>query len=354
MLSEILHAITPAIVTVGLMFFSLVLYAVFGGADYGGGVWDLFASGSRARAQRKLIETAIGPVWEANHVWLIFVIVLLFTAFPLAFAVLATALHIPLTLMLLGIVLRGTAFTFRHYDRQDDSVQRRWGRLFGMASVVTPLMLGVCIGAIVTGGIRVADGVVTSGFLHPWLGIFPFAVGLFALALFAFLAAVYLTVEAQDAALQEDFRRRALGSAVVVGALALGVYLLSHKAAPLVRMGLTARPWSWPLQIMTGVLAVGAIGALWRRRFHLARLLAVGQVMLILAGWALAQFPFLVPPDVSIEAAAAPVTVLLPVLWATAAGALILAPSFFYLFRVFKSTKGTAFSQTDDMTNLPS
>ena len=105
----------------GLLFAALVLYAVLGGADYGGGVWDLLASGPRAHEQRQLIETAIGPVWEANHVWLIFVIVLLFTAFPAAFAALSTALHIPLTLMLLGIVLRGTSFTFRHYDRQDDT-----------------------------------------------------------------------------------------------------------------------------------------------------------------------------------------------------------------------------------------
>ncbi|MGH7962175.1 MAG: cytochrome d ubiquinol oxidase subunit II [Candidatus Binatia bacterium] len=169
--------------------------------------------GPWAREQRRLIETAIGPVWEANHVWLIFMIVLLFTACPPAFAALSTALPIPLALMLLGVVLCGTSFTFRHYDRQDDTVQRRWGRLFAISSVFTPVMLGICIGAIATGGIHVHDGVVTSGFLRLWLGLFPFAVGLFALALFAFLAAVYLTVEAGEEALREDFRHRALGAA---------------------------------------------------------------------------------------------------------------------------------------------
>jgi cytochrome d ubiquinol oxidase subunit II len=325
------------LVTAALMFAALVLYAVLGGADYGGGVWDLLASGPRAHEQRRLIETAIGPVWEANHVWLIFMIVLLFTAFPPAFAALATALHIPLTLMLLGVVLRGTSFTFRHYDRQDDTVQRRWGRLFAITSVFTPVMLGICIGAIATGGIRVHEGVVTSGFLRPWLEPFPFAVGLFALALFAFVAAVYLTVEAgSDDALREDFRLRALAAAGVVGGLALTVYLLSHEAAPLVRDGLTRRPWSWPLQIVTGVCAVGAIAALWRRRFQWARVLAVGQVVLILTGWALAQYPFLVPPDISITQAAAPPSVLLPVLQGITLGSLILVPSFVYLFRVFK------------------
>jgi cytochrome d ubiquinol oxidase subunit II len=334
------------LVTSGLLFAALVLYAVLGGADYGGGVWDLLASGVRAGEQRRLIEAAIGPVWEANHVWLIFMIVLLFTAFPLAFATLSTALHIPLTLMLLGIVLRGTSFTFRHYHEQDDPVQQHWGRLFAISSVFTPVMLGICIGAISTGGIRVQNGVVSSGFLLPWLGLFPFAVGLFALALFAFLAAVYLTVEAEDEALREDFRRRALGAAGAVGALALAVYLLSHESAPVVRAGLTHRPWSWPLHIITAVFALGTIGALWRRRFHLARVLAVAQVTLILAGWALSLYPFVVPPDISIMQAAAPLSVLRPVLWGTAIGLLVLVPSFLYLFRVFKG--GTAFSQADD------
>jgi cytochrome bd ubiquinol oxidase subunit II len=333
------------LLTLGMLLVALVLYAVLGGADYGGGVWDLLASGPRAGEQRRLIEGAIGPVWEANHVWLIFMIVLLFTAFPHAFAALSTALHIPLTLMLLGIVLRGTSFTFRQYHRQDDPVQQRWGRLFAISSVFTPVMLGICIGAISTGSIRVQDGTVTSGFLRPWLGLFPFAVGLFAVALFAFLAAVYLTVEATDEALREDFRRRALAAAVATGALALTVYLLSYETAPLVRVGLTHRPWSWPLHIITGLFALGTIGALWRRRFQLARVLAVGQIGLILGGWALSLYPFLVPPDISIIQAAAPLSVLRPVLWGTALGLLILAPSFLYLFRVFKG--GPAFSQTD-------
>src|SRR5688572_33490992 len=112
-----------------VMLAALVAYALLGCADFGGGIWDLFSVGPRAREQRRHIAQAIGPVWEANHVWLIFMIVLLFTAFPPAFAALSTALHIPLTLMLLGIVLRGTSFTFRQYDRQEDPVQQRWGRL---------------------------------------------------------------------------------------------------------------------------------------------------------------------------------------------------------------------------------
>jgi len=142
----------------GVMVASLVLYALLGGADYGGGVWDLFAFGRRAREQRELIAHAIGPVWEANHVWLILVLVILFTAFPPAFAVIATALHIPITLLLIGIVLRGTAFTFRTYDVQRDEVQRRWSLVFSIASIITPILLGIILGAIASGNIRVDNG----------------------------------------------------------------------------------------------------------------------------------------------------------------------------------------------------
>ncbi|HEX5604741.1 MAG TPA: cytochrome d ubiquinol oxidase subunit II, partial [Pyrinomonadaceae bacterium] len=180
------------------MIAALILYALLGGADYGGGVWDLFAFGPRARAQRALIAEAISPVWEANHVWLILVIVILFTAFPPAFAAIATALHIPITLLLIGIVLRGTAFTFRTYDVQRDDVQRRWSLVFSIASIITPILLGTILGAIASGAIRVENGSVTSGFFNSWLAPFPLSVGFFALALFAFLAAVYLTVEAEQ------------------------------------------------------------------------------------------------------------------------------------------------------------
>src|SRR5438477_649847 len=134
---------------------ALVLYALSGGADYGGGMWDLLASGPRARAQREAIEHAIGPIWEANHVWLILVVVVLFTAFPLAFAAIMTALHIPITAALLGIVLRGSAFAFRKYDARDDAVHRRWSTLFGSASFFTPFALGVSLGALASGELRV-------------------------------------------------------------------------------------------------------------------------------------------------------------------------------------------------------
>ncbi len=320
----------------GAMMVSLTFYALMGGADFGGGVWDFFATGKRKRAQRELIAEAIGPIWEANHVWLILVVVILFTAFPPAFAAIATALHIPLMLMLIGIVLRGSAFAFRSYDNRTDNAQRRWGRVFSIASLITPIWLGVTAGAISSGKVREESPSAIDGFVSPWLAPFPFAVGLFALALFAFLAAVYLTVEAEDESLREDFRLRALASAVAVGVMALVVFLLSAAGAPLIRERLGESWWTWPLQITTGVFATCAIYALWKRKFRMARFCAAAQVTLILWGWAVAQYPYLVVPDLTIRESSAPTITLRLVLIALLAGAVLLLPSFYYLFRVFK------------------
>jgi cytochrome bd ubiquinol oxidase subunit II len=325
------------VIIAGVMVASLVLYALLGGADYGGGVWDLFAIGRRAGEQRALIANAISPVWEANHVWLILVIVLLFTAFPPAFAAIATALHIPITLLLIGIVLRGTAFTFRTYDVQRDDVQRRWSLVFSIASIITPILLGTILGAIASGTIRVENGAVASGFFESWLAPFPLAVGFFALTLFAFLAAVYLTVEAEERRLQEDFRARALLSGVAVGVLALVVFVLAKSGAPTVRAGISRSWWALGLHVFTAIFAMAAFYTLWTRRYKLARVCAAAQVTLILLGWAFAQFPNLVEPDITIGSAAASHITLKLLLIALVAGAVVLFPSYYYLIRVFKA-----------------
>lgn len=314
---------------------ALTAYALGAGADFGGGVWDVFAAGPRLRQQRKVIAEAIGPIWEANHVWLIFVIVILFVAFPVAYAALTTALHVPLTIMLIGIVLRGCAFTFRTYDDQADAVQRRWSAVFAGASIVTPVMLGACVGTVASGVLRMrADRVSTSFF--EWVGWFPMALGLLTLALFAFLAAVYLTLETDDRALQDDFRARALFAGLAVGALAWVTLLVARRGAPLVYDALLGRPWSWPFHIVTGGVSLGALAALWTRRYVSARLLAMAQVTLILWGWGAAQYPFLLAPDLTFAAAAAPPAVLKPVVVTCIAGMILVVPSLAYLFHVFK------------------
>lgn len=318
------------------MLISLILYGVMGGADYGGGMWDLLASGVRARRQRHAIAEAIAPIWEANHVWLILVVVLLFSAFPRAFSAIMIALNIPITAMLIGIVLRGSAFAFRKYDSKDDAVQRRWSTVFGVASFLTPFFQGLTMGALATGDIHLVGDNVTTGFFAGWLTPFAFACGLFALALFAFLAATYITVDTRaEPDLQQDFRVRAIWAQIASVGLALLVFITSRDGAPLMYRGLTN--WWAPLLLGWTILsAVTALLALWFRIFNLARIAAVAEVTIILVGWGLAQFPHLVTPDVTIQNAAASESTLKPLLIALGAGAVVLVPSLLYLLQIFK------------------
>jgi cytochrome d ubiquinol oxidase subunit II len=328
------------LVAAGVIGVTLTLYVVLAGADFGGGVWDLLASGPRAQAQRATIEHAIGPIWEPNHVWLIFAVVLLFTAFPAAFAGYLVALHIPITIGLVGIMLRGTAFAFRSYGAKGDAEQRRWGRVFAVASTITPVMLGVCVGAAASGRATLWQGVPSYGFLYSWLAPFPFVVGAFTLALFSFLAAVYLTLETTDADVREDFRRRALGAAVAAGAAAFVALAMTKGAAPLLWHSLMGGLPAYAFQALTGLAAVGTIAALVTRRYRLARVLAPLQVALVLWGWLGAQYPYVVVPDLTIDQAAAPDTTLRLALGTVAIGSLLLVPSFYYLFRVMGKMGG--------------
>lgn len=322
----------------GVMLVSLTFYVLLAGADYGGGVWDLLARGPRAKGQRELVAKAIAPIWEANHVWLILVVVVLFTAFPQAYALISTSLHVALLLLLLGIVLRGSAFIFRTNDPTHSEAHARWGRVFATASLCTPILLGVVVGAISSGSIREPGEHETLAYFFTWAAPFPFAVGVFALVLFALLAAVYLTLETDDAALRDDFRRRAIVCEIIAAVVALAVFLLSQQHAPAIRERLANSWWTWPLQFVTALAALGTLAALWARRFRLARFCAAGQVTLILWGWALAQYPYLVRPELTIHNSAAPQTTLRALLWALAAGVVLLFPSYWYLFHVFKGS----------------
>jgi cytochrome d ubiquinol oxidase subunit II len=316
---------------------SLIIYALMGGADFGGGIWSLLAFGPRAKRQREAIAHAIAPIWEANHVWLILVIVLLFTGFPEGFTTMMTALNIPMTMMLLGIVLRGSAFVFHKYDVKDKS---RWSTVFGMASFLTPFSQGVILGALTTGQIRVEQGRVLTGFMAGWLTPFALSCGVFALGLFAFLAATYLTLDTREESdLQDDFRRRSLWCGLALGPVALVVFLTSRRGAPAMHHELT-RWWAPVLLVWTSLFAGAALVALWLRRFAAARLAAIGQVTLILMGWGLAQYPNLVTPDVTVLNAAAPEFTLRLLVIALGFGAVLLLPSLAYLFYVFKRREG--------------
>ena len=327
----------------GVVAIALNAYVLTGGADFGGGVWDVFATGPRRGRQRELIAESIAPIWEANHVWLIVVVVVLFTAFPAAFSTMGTVLHIPLTIMLVGIVLRGSAFVFRSYGPYG---RNRWGLAFAMASVITPLLFGSVIGSIATGAVaEAADAIGGSAsfadvYIKPWAAAFPVAIGFFALALFAFLAATYLTLDARDEDLQEDFRTRALAAAGAVFVCAAVALTLAHSSARRVALGVVG---ALLIQAATAFAAITAIAALWRRRYRIARVAAAAQVSLILWGWLIAQYPYLIPPALTIRDAAAPAVTLRLLAVGLAAGAVILLPSLRYLLRTFKGRRPGSF-----------
>jgi cytochrome d ubiquinol oxidase subunit II len=340
---------TLALLCAMLVWFALIAYGVLGGADFGGGIWDLLASGGTANRQREAIANAMGPVWEANNVWLIFVIVGAFTAFPVVFSSLSVALNIPLTLALIGIVLRGSAFVFRAHAAYSVQIQTIWGRVFSAASIITPFLLGMCAAAIADGGIRVHNGTVQGAAWHAYLTPFALFCGAFALSLSACLAATYLAVEAmgaQDQELADIFRWRAIlagGVAAVVGGLTLA---LASGDAPYLWHGLTHRA----LIFTIGAMLIGLATAftLLTGRFQAARLLLMGEIGAILVAWAVAQAPYLIVPDVTIANAASPAPTLSAFLITSVLGLLLLVPSLALLFTVFKGSNPAASKQLEE------
>ena len=320
-----------AVALVGLM-----AYVVLGGADFGGGVWDLFATGRRKVEQRDAIAHAMGPVWEANHVWLIFVLVVLFTCFPRAYRVLAVALFVPFHLALLGIMLRGAAFVFRGYSRTGGKHASAWSVVFQIASVISPFLLGAAFAAVTAGDVRVdPDANVTLATRTPWLSPYAIGCGLLALSTCAYLAAVYLTGET-DGALREDFRRRAIVAGTTTAALAALVLVLAWRAAPWFADQLLSVRSAPVLLAGLGLFAASA-WAVFGRRYRLSRVFAAGEIVLLLLGWGLAHQPYLIYPDLTLAEAAAPPQTIRFLLWTLPIGAALLVPSLALLFKVFKS-----------------
>jgi cytochrome d ubiquinol oxidase subunit II len=320
-----------------ILWLSLIVYAVLGGADFGGGIWDFFAFGPQAERQRRLIGQALGPVWEANHVWLIFLIVGLFTAFPLAFSVLSTALFVPFTLAVIGIVMRGAAFMFRGQADDATTSRRIWGRVFSTASTITPFFFGAAAAAVASGQVHVQGGVVQTDLLVGWTTPFALTIGALALSLCAVLAAVNLIVEAQNSnepELVEAFRRRAIIAGAITLALDVVAFILSPFQAPLLWHG--ALDHALPLIIATALIGLGAATSLLLRRYRLARFLAFTVTAFIFASWGLSQFPYLVPVSVTISNAASPPSTQLSLLIGTLIGMALLLPSLWFLFHVFR------------------
>jgi cytochrome bd ubiquinol oxidase subunit II len=281
-----------------------IAYAALAGADFGGGIWDLLAgSTTRGRAPRERIDHSITPVWESNHVWLIIALVLLWTGFPGAFAAIFTTLFVPLSVAALGIVLRGAGFAFRS-QVQTLRWQRFSGAVFALSSLLTPFFLGTAIGAIVTGRVRGAAGDPVSSWVNPS----SLLTGALFVATSAYLAAVYLATDSERAGepgLRRYFTRRALAAAVLAGLLAAITMAVLHTAAARVFSILTGGR-ALPLVVLSVLAGVAAAVLLALDKTRLTRLLAALAVTAVIWGWALAQYPLLLPPRLTVHDAAAP------------------------------------------------
>jgi cytochrome bd ubiquinol oxidase subunit II len=317
-----------------VVLFGLTAYVVLGGADFGAGFWDLTAGGpERGAPVRALIKRSMSPVWEANHVWLIFVLVMLWTAFPEAFGSIASTLAVPLFLAALGIVLRGGAFALRG-EAGTVAEARALGATFALSSVLTPFFLGAAAGAIAAG--RVPVGNAAGDEWTSWTGETSLLVGALAVATSAHVAAVFLGADARRAGrpeLVDAFRRRALGSGVAAGALAIAGLAVTGSDAPDLYDDLTS---GLGLACVIGSAAAGVVTLAleWRERFELARYTAAAAVALVVAGWAAAQEPYLLPPELTVREAAAPDATLVALLISAAVGLALLIPALAWLFRL--------------------
>jgi cytochrome d ubiquinol oxidase subunit II len=314
-----------------VLFFGITAYALFGGADFGAGFWDLVAGGAEKGARpRSVVDHALGPVWEANHVWLIFVLVVLWTCFPDVFGSIMLTLFVPLTLAALGIVLRGSSFAFRK-EVARTSTRRTLGAAFAVSSVLVPFCMGAVAGAIASG--RVPAGGVAGDTWDSWINPTSILGGVLAVAVCAYLAAAYMVRDAErfgDDDMADYFRRRAIGAAVVTGAIALAGIWVLYDDARYVFDGLTSRALAFV--IVSAICGLGSIVLLGKAAHRWARLLAAGAVASVVIAWGVAQWPYMLPETVKVSQAAAPDPTLWTVLAVFLVAAVTILPSLGLLY----------------------
>lgn len=317
-----------------VLIIALSAYAVLGGADYGAGFWDLTAGGPKRGARiRGLIKRSMGPVWEANHVWLIVVLVVLWTCFPNAFGPLMETLYVPLFLAAVGIIFRGAAFALRG-EAATIGEARALGATFALASILTPFFLGCAIGAVASGQVP-AEGDASDPF-GAWTNATSIFIGLMAVVSGAYIAAVFLAgdaVRAKVPDLAEAFRRRALVAAVVAGAFAIGGLFVVEADAPDLFDGLTSG-LGLAMVIVSAAVGVTTLGLIWTRRYEIARYTSGVAVGAILVGWAVAQRPDFLPGELSFHDAAAGDPTLIATLIALFLALCAIIPSLWWLFRL--------------------
>jgi cytochrome bd ubiquinol oxidase subunit II len=315
----------------GILLAAVTLYGILGGADFGGGLWDLLAGGDRrGHAPRRLIDESITPVWEANHVWLIFALVIFWTAFPVAFAAVMTAAALPLWLAVGGIVLRGAGFAFRK-EVSGLGMRRAFGAVFAFSSLLTPFFMGTVIGAVAAGRIP-ADASHAS--LAAWTSPTSLLIGFLFVGACGYLAAVYLVGEAArrgDRHLQGYFTRRAQAAGVLTGALSLATLLELHGAVPALQRHLIGR--ALPLVILAGLTGLAVLALLAAGRPRGIRVLAALGVAAVVWGWGVAQYPALLPGTaVTLSNAGAPHSTLVALVVLFVAVAVLIGPSFALLY----------------------
>jgi len=311
----------------------LALYVVLGGADLGAGFWQLAAARSPdGRRIREFAHRAMAPVWETNHVWLIFILTVLWTSYPKAFGSIASTLAVPLFIALLGILSRGAAYALR----EGAKTPRESGRIdtiFAVSSILVPFALGTAVGAIATN--RVPVGNAAGDMWSSWLNPTSIAIGTLAVATSAYLAAVYLAADAahdEVRTLERDFRLRALGSGVIVGALAAGaIFVVEGDDHTLFHSLVTGR--ALPAVIVSALAGFATLALVYQRRYELARYIASLAVCAVVVGWALARWPTILP-NLTVHQAAADHDTLVCVVVAVLGGAVILFPALVLLFRL--------------------
>lgn len=341
-----LPMITLPYILLSVIWLALIAYTAFGGADFGAGFWDLIASGPLADEQHSLIDNALGPVWETNHVWLVFLVVGLFSAFPVPFSLIVIVLFIPVTLALFGTVLRGSAFVFRTHGLREGRL-RLWTRAFSFSSILTPFCLGLAAAAVASGQIRVSRGVPVQANLGSlWLSPFALTIGFMAIALCATIAAVFLTVEGTNSKkhdLTELFRTRALIAGAVTSVLGAAGLGLSTIYAPLLWRGMISH--TIPLVVATMVIGLATAATVYLRYYRIARILVVGEAAFLLSSWGVSQIPYLVPPDITVDSGASDPSTLVLLLIGIVVGMAIIIPSIYLLFYLLKLKSGMGFFQ---------
>lgn len=332
----------------GAMSLALLLFALAGGADFGGGMWTAIAHGESAQEEAELVDRAIGPIWEANELWIVVAMVILWSGFPSVFSAFGISLFVPMILVLVGIILRGAFFSFQEHAEYAPS--RRafmvFGRVYGAVSVLAPFFFGLAAGTIASGRLRFrspgagadqfAVGSPVGGYFEPWLGPFPIMCGFLALALCLYLAAHYLTVEAeQSPELRNLYRRRGIITGIILGALGIAVLPVMSFDAPYMWNGVLQFP-SIVFMALAAVALISSLTLLLVERYRWARTAAIAHITAIFLAWVSAQYPYLLVPDISIKSAASPAPVLVALLILSFFYAAVLGPSLAVMFYLFK------------------